>query len=115
MTEKQLATKKKRVKPKSDVETSVLIKCRRRCCLCFGLNNLDKETEGQIAHIDQDPSNSNEENLMFLCLRHHTLFDSKTSQHINLKPGEIVHWRDALYTHLEEQAKAAREQGAIDH
>jgi hypothetical protein len=42
------------------------------------------EKLGQIAHLDKDPSNAAEDNLAFMCLTHHALYDSKTSQHKKL-------------------------------
>jgi hypothetical protein len=101
--------KKKRVNPTKDVETALLINSKRRCCLCFGLQNDDTEKEGQIAHLDGDPANSEESNLAYLCMRHHTLKDSTTSQHKNFTVAEVVHWKEKLYKHLEKQEKKARD------
>jgi len=80
---KKKVAKKKRVRS-ADVETKVLLKSKRRCCLCFGLNNDDAEKQGQIAHIDGNRSNSKEDNLAFLCMRHHALKGTKTRQHKGL-------------------------------
>jgi hypothetical protein len=55
----------------------------RRCCLCFGLDNDFTEKLGQIAHLDKDSANYSEDNLAWLCLPHHSTYDSKTSQHKN--------------------------------
>lgn len=98
-----------RKKPPADVESSVLIKSNRRCCLCFGLEHDDGEKEGQIAHLDGNRSNSRESNLAYLCLRHHTLYDSTTSQHKKYTPGEVKHYRSDLYDHVAAQRKAAKE------
>ena len=62
------------------IQAGILCKCRRRCALCFGLDNDFSEKKGQIAHIDRDNTNNNEENLVFLCLDHHNLYDSKFKQ-----------------------------------
>jgi hypothetical protein len=83
------------------VETSVLRKSARRCALCFHLDNDSSEKLGQIAHLDHDPSNFAEDNLAFLCLRHHTLYDSQASQHKNYTPAEVKDWRNELYATLE--------------
>jgi hypothetical protein len=61
------------------VETAVLLKSARRCALCFLLTRDLSEKIGQIAHIDKDPSNGAEENLAFMCLPHHSMFDSRSS------------------------------------
>jgi hypothetical protein len=78
-----------RKKVKRDIETEILLRCARRCALCYYLNNDLREKVGQVAHIDQDPSHSTEDNLVFLCMEHHTLYDSKTSQHKNYTAGEL--------------------------
>ena len=80
-----------------DVETAVLSKCARRCTLCFYLSADLTEKLGQIAHLDKDPSNSAEDNLAFMCLNHHSLFDSKTSQHKNYTIQEIKTARNKLF------------------
>src|ERR1039457_7517694 len=64
-----------------DRETAVLINSGRRCVLCFHLNRDLEEKHGQIAHLDGDRTNRAEDNLAWMCLPHHSLFDSKTSQH----------------------------------
>jgi hypothetical protein len=81
----------------AEVETVVLLKSARRCPLCFHLNVDLAEKIGQIAHLDRNPSNSAEDNLAFLCLDHHTLFDSKTSQHKNYTIHEVKAARADLY------------------
>lgn len=81
----------------AEVEAAVLLKSARRCSLCFQLNGDLTEKHGQIAHLDHNPSNSSEENLAFLCLEHHTLFDSKTSQHKNYTIHEVKAARADLY------------------
>jgi hypothetical protein len=65
------------------IELAVLNRSRRRCALCFYLHNDTREKHGQIAHLDQDPLNFAKDNLAFMCLEHHSLYDSKTSQHKN--------------------------------
>src|SRR5436309_8649920 len=80
-----------------DIETAVLLKSARRCTLCFHLNGDLDEQIGQIAHLDKDPSNSAEDNLAFMCLEHHTLFDSKTSQHKNYTIQEVKAARSRLH------------------
>ena len=92
---------RKRKKPTKDVEAEVLTKSRRRCCICFALHDNMAVTEGQIAHLDHDRFNSTPDNLVWLCLRHHDQFDSKTSQSKNLTVEEVRHYRDLLYQKIE--------------
>ncbi|MCI0565379.1 MAG: hypothetical protein MN733_43495, partial [Nitrososphaera sp.] len=44
---------KRRQFPKK-VQTEVLLKSRRRCAYCYGLDGDTTQKEGQIAHIDRD-------------------------------------------------------------
>jgi len=81
----------------TDVQTAVLANGARRCVLCFHLGGDLAEKHGQIAHIDQDPSNASEDNLAFMCLPHHSLYDSKTRQHKNYTLGEVKLARSNLY------------------
>jgi len=84
--------------PKADKD--VLLKSRRRCCLCFGLKDDYGEKKGQIAHLDHDPANDKPDNLAFLCLEHHDQYDSKTSQSKSLQIGEVKAYRKQLYQFL---------------
>jgi hypothetical protein len=92
----------------AEIETAVFLKSARRCPLCFHLHIDLAEKNGQIAHLDGNPSNSAEDNLAFLCLDHHTLYDSKTRQHKNYTIHEVKAARADLYRaiahrrHLEE-------------
>jgi hypothetical protein len=65
--------------------------------MCFYLDENFTEQEGQIAHLDHDPSNGDEDNLVYLCLKHHSLYDSRTSQHKNYTLPEIKAARSRLY------------------
>ena len=82
------------------VERNVLINCKRRCALCFGLNGDAGIKTGQIAHIDKNSNNDSEDNLLFLCLFHHDRYDSITSQSKNFTRSELLYYRDALYDYL---------------
>ena len=72
-------------------------KSARRCALCFQLKGVLEEKIGQLAHVDRDRSNSAEENLVFLCMEHHSLYDSTTRQHKNYTPQEVLNARTSLY------------------
>jgi len=87
----------KRIQLSEKIETTVLLKSRRRCCICFGLNRDIEHKPGQIAHLDHNSSNNKLENLAFLCLTHHDQYDTKTSQSKNLTLNEVKHYRKQLY------------------
>ena len=82
-------------------QNSVLLKSRRRCCLCFWLEGIDEVRKGQIAHLDQNNENADEDNLVFLCLDHHDEYDAKTSTTKGFKLQEVRRWRDELYREME--------------
>lgn len=79
------------------VEEQVLLRCRRRCAICFGLSRDTMIKRGQIAHLDQDASNSTLDNLVFLCLECHDEYDGRTSQSKGLALGEVRQFRDELH------------------
>jgi hypothetical protein len=78
-------------------QDELLMRCARRCCLCFGLNADFEEKSGQIAHLDHDASNDDIDNLAWLCLEHHDQYDGRTSQSKGLTMGEIRRYRAELY------------------
>src|ERR1035441_1817146 len=89
-------TKEPRKPTPPEVELNVLEQSRRRCALCFHLNGDLREKHGQIAHLDQDRANYAEDNLAFLCMEHHSVYDSKTSQHKNYTIQEVKKARTIL-------------------
>ena len=84
-------------------ETEVLVRSRRRCCLCFGLEGDLGEKEGQIAHLDGDLSNADLGNLAWMCFRHHDRYDSQTSQGKGPTVAEAKRYRDELYEVVKER------------
>lgn len=74
----------------------MLLRSRRRCCICFGLNRETSLKTGQIAHLDRDSSNNAEDNLAFLCFQHHDEYDSRPSQSKGLTVGEVKQFRAEL-------------------
>jgi hypothetical protein len=91
-------------KKSRSAETLVLLRSRRRCCVCFGLNQDSSEKKGQIAHLDHDRTNTDLINLVFLCLEHHDQYDSRTSQSKSLQIEEVRTFRDELYQYNETAA-----------
>ena len=98
-----------RKKVAQEIETAVLTRSGRRCCLCVGINGDWEIKLGQIAHIDHDSSNDSEDNLVFLCMPHHDQYDSKTSQSKGITEGEVRKYRQELYEALSERRKEWRE------
>ena len=92
-----------RHKTPESVEASVLVKSKRRCCLCVFLQNDDSVKRGQIAHINRDPGDNSERNLVFLCLDHHDEYDGRTSVSKGLTKEEVRRYRDLLYKNYEDE------------
>ena len=85
-----------RKKITQDTQANVLLKSRRRCCICFGLNRDTSIKQGQIAHLDGNSTNDKEENLAFLCLVHHDQYDSSTRQSKNFTIDEVRKFKSEL-------------------
>jgi hypothetical protein len=83
------------------IQHRVLDRSRRRCALCVHFDNDWAQKQGQIAHLDRDPSNFAEDNLAFLCLPHHDDYDTKRRQTKNLTILEAKTARDRLYASIE--------------
>ena len=82
------------------IQNQILVRSRRRCCICFGLESDLETKEGQVAHLDRNNTNYDFDNLAFLCLRHHDQYDSKTSQSKGLREGEVKRYRKELYDRI---------------
>ena len=91
-------TKRKTIPGK--IQAEVLIACRRRCALCFGLDRDHSEQKGQIAHLDRNAENNAIENLVFLCLPHHDQYDSRPSQSKGITKEELRRYGDDLLQNL---------------
>jgi hypothetical protein len=104
-----IAKKPPRKRTHPDIETAILAKSARRCALCFHLSGDLTEKHGQIAHLDGDRTNDAEDNLAWMCLTHHSLFDSKTSQHKNYTISEVKDARARLYALVAEEKKQLTE------
>src|SRR5438132_12485159 len=88
------------------IEAEILIRSRRRCCVCYGLKRDLAEKRGQIAHLDRNRENNRPDNLAYFCLDHHDQYDSRTSQSKGLTEGEAKHYRQELYEALENEMSA---------
>jgi hypothetical protein len=80
-----------------EIQHRIFDRSRRRCALCIHFNNDWGQKQGQIAHLDQDPSNVAEDNLAFLCLPHHNDYDTTPRQTKKLTIREAKTARDRLY------------------
>jgi hypothetical protein len=78
------------------VEMNILLGSARRCALCFGFEGDFTRKKGQIAHIDQDSSNPDEANLVYLCFEHHDEYDSSTSQSKGITQAELREYKKRL-------------------
>lgn len=81
----------------AEIEAAILIKSARRCPLCFHLDGDLREKAGQIAHLDNDRTNASEDNLAWMCMPHHSQYDSSTRQHKNYTIKEVKQLRALLY------------------
>jgi hypothetical protein len=84
-----------------EIEAIVLLFCRRRCCICYGLNRDTSLKKGQIAHLDGNSNNNELDNLAFLCLDHHDQYDSRTSQSKSFTVNEVRSFRKELHEAIE--------------
>lgn len=110
-TEK-LAKKEPRQRVPKEVETKVLTRSKRRCCICYGLyQDLDVK-KGQIAHLDGNRDNNTPRNLAWLCLKHHDEHDSKTSQSKGFTIEEVRKYRTDLYHALKRMPEKSANDGA---
>ena len=78
----------------------VLVQSRRRCCLCAYIDGDWRQKRGQVAHLDGNPANPAFANLVWLCLDHHSEYDSRTSQHKNYQVQEVRSHRDRMYREI---------------
>ena len=88
-----------RKKVPQSTQTKIFLMSRRRCSICFGLDRDETRKRGQIAHLDEVPSNNRFENLAYLCLDHHDEYDGSTSQSKSLTIQEVKKFREELYQH----------------
>jgi hypothetical protein len=103
MAKKKAAAKKgtkTRVKVPQEIEAEIVRRCKRRCCMCFGLYGKDEVVDGQLAHLGRDPSVFSVDELAYLCQPCHTKYDTTNNRTLGYKPDEVRHYRELLYKHL---------------
>lgn len=81
------------------VQTNVQTNSAGRCVICYGTGKCTDPMypNVQIAHIDKDNENNQEDNLALLCIHCHNLYDSTLRQGKNYTAGAIKTWRKKLY------------------
>lgn len=84
---------------KSDVE-QLLFATRRRCCLCYFLNDDKRVKRLQIAHINQKRNDSDVSNLVPLCLDHHDEYDSTTRLSKKISEYELRKYKELLLSEI---------------
>lgn len=84
------------------IQADLLIRSRRRCCLCVHLNQDFEEKEGQVCHLDGDAQNNQPENLVFLCFEHHHRYDSISAIGKGLTSEEVRYARSGLHHYWEQ-------------
>ncbi|HME56674.1 MAG TPA: hypothetical protein VKM55_31020 [Candidatus Lokiarchaeia archaeon] len=83
-----------------DMTQSIMRKCRRRCCMCWGIRGDKSEKDGQIAHLDRDRANNDEDNLVFLCRSCYDFFDKGRNSSRGYTSSYVRFNRDGLYEKL---------------
>lgn len=68
--------------------------------MCYGLKGTLDVADGQIAHLDQNRGNAAIENLAYLCLQCHKIYDSTSNRTLAFTAGEISLYRKKLYLAL---------------
>jgi hypothetical protein len=70
--------------------------------MCYALQRDSTAKNGQIAHLDRDRSNSDPDNLAWLCLAHHDDYDTRRRQTRNFTAGEVKRYRSELFAAIAE-------------
>ncbi len=103
------STEEQRIMSRAKLTTSVveraIVKSKRRCALCFGLETDLTTKEVQIAHVNRDSSDNSFDNLATLCLHHHNQYDTVPRQTKAILPKELKNYRNKLYDVLEKRDK----------
>lgn len=91
-----------------DIEASMLFKADHTCSKCRKL-----ELDVQIHHIDGNPSNNKEENLMVLCLQDHSVASSKSTMSKGYTQAELKKYKENWESIVKERREALREPSKI--
>ena len=85
----------------SKIQADLLIRSRRRCCLCVYLLGDKRVKKLQISHIDRNHANNSLENLAALCMDHHDEYDTKRSQSKGITMQELRNYKKTLFADIE--------------
>jgi len=96
MNSRRSSPQGRRPKIPPKVADIVMVRARRRCCICFHLDADLSVKELQIAHLDRNRTNNAEQNLVALCLPHHDAYDARRRQTRNYTAGEVQIYREEL-------------------
>lgn len=91
-----------------DIEASVLFKAEHICSKCR-----NSRLDVQIHHIDGDPSNNKENNLMVLCLQDHSVASSKSTMSKGYTQAELKKYKEDWESIVKERREALREPSKI--
>lgn len=99
------------------IQANVIHNSSGRCVICYGTRQYTdpRYPHTQIAHIDKNNENNNEDNLALLCIPCHNLYDSTLRQGKNYKPENIKRWRDELYNDVASNKLPAPMYPSVSH
>lgn len=82
-----------------NVQSNIQVNSGGRCVICYGTKTFTdpRYPNTQIAHIDKNNENNNEDNLALLCIPCHNLYDSTLRQGKNYTQETVKRWRNELY------------------
>ena len=78
-----------------DLAAQIMFDSQFKCCVCE-----DGSRGDQIHHIDGNSSNNENENLVFLCLKHHGDASEKNPMRRTLSPKAIKKFRDSWHERI---------------
>jgi hypothetical protein len=98
----------KRLRVNDDLAAEIAFAVDLRCCLCESHGELPpRARNGQIHHLDGDPSNRAVENLVWLCMEHHEDAGKVGKASRRLSPAVIRRYRQSLERHVQRRRAVA--------
>jgi hypothetical protein len=99
ITNEQIPPRRKNFAKK--VQAAVAARCRRRCALCYFLDDDVGPKHGQFAHIDRNHGNNSADNAAYLCPNHHDEYDTTPSQTAKFTPNELKLYQQSLFVYVD--------------
>jgi hypothetical protein len=90
------------------VQAAVAARCRRRCAICYFLDDDVRPKRGQFAHIDRDHGNNCPDNAAYLCPNHHDEYDTTPSQTAKFTPTELKSYQQSLFVYVDAMPTESR-------